>query len=146
MGNEFKDPGFGYEILDDRSFKLKLFIINGDNKITRIRKGGIKELVIEDDILDFYHKGTLTMSNPHDVLERSTKQSGAHGTTIDLETFRFRSDARDFLMVEIEPLLDADVANAEDVDNSIYTMRFLFAIYAIEDVGGTSAENKVKKL
>ena len=146
MATEFTDPGFGYELLDDRSFKLKVFIINGDNKITRIRKGAIQELIIEDSMLDFYHKGSIVIDNPHDVLERATKNYKQDGTVIDLEQFRFRSDARDFILLEFEPLLDKNIAKVTDVNNQIYTMKFLFAVYAIEDISADTTEGKAKKL
>lgn len=66
------------EQIDDRVFKFQVYFWNNDGKITRIPKSTIQELVINDNILDWYHSGHVTFSNPKDVFERVTKKYTLH--------------------------------------------------------------------
>lgn len=142
------DDGTYLEQLDDRSFKFRLFIFNEDGKFMKLRKSAIEELVIEDDIFDMCHKGHLIFKNPHEILERSTKTHIEQVPT-EVEPYRFRSDARDFILFELFPALDAmkpDRMNVEDFDNEFYSLKFTFCITEVEDLPSNSAAEKTKKL
>ena len=70
------DPGNGesLEQFDDRRFKFGVYLVNQDNRAVKIRKGSIEELVIVDDITEWFHHGHITFLNPDDVFERAQEQ------------------------------------------------------------------------
>jgi len=133
------------ELLDDRSYFFKLLIYNEDGKYTRLRKNSLVEFVIEDNILDFYHKGFFIMKNSHDAIERQTQRMEGD-TTIPIETFRFRGDARDYIRFELHVNLDDDLGSAEKIESEFYSMAFDFVITHIEDLPAESTAGKKKKL
>ena len=61
------------ESFGDRKYKFGLYLLNQDGNYLKLRKGAIHELVIEDDIMNWFHTGHVTVSNPDDILERSTE-------------------------------------------------------------------------
>ena len=62
------------EQFDDRRFRFGLYLINQDSRAVKIRKGAIQELVIVDDMLDWFHHGHVIFDNPDDVMERVESQ------------------------------------------------------------------------
>ena len=141
------------EHIDDRRYRFSLFLLNQDGAAVRIRRGSIQELVIEDDILDWYHKGHITFQNPEDVIERANSViagNSASATMRKTVPYKFRGDCRDLLYFVFEPLLGSgsdEKAVSTTLESPTYTMKFLFTVYAIEDVtspGGT--KEKLQKM
>lgn len=128
------------EAFDDRKFIFSVFLFNQDNQIVRIRRGAIDELVINDDILDWFHSGHLTFMNPDDVLERAEvipDETAGMSQSSDTIPYRFRGDGRDFLYIIMEPQLVDDVVYQMPqlkLNNAVHTMRFVFTVYATEDI------------
>ena len=101
------------EQFDDRRFRFGAYLLNPDGNGIKIRKGAIEELIIIDDILDWFHTGHMTFSNPHDIMERVTSQytsDTTDGGKIDITPYTVRGDARDFLFIKMEPYIDSDDA------------------------------------
>jgi hypothetical protein len=138
LGAMDMDPMGVVEQFDDRRFRFSVYLINQDTRAARIRKGAIEELVIEDDLLNWFHKGHIIFKNPDDVLERVESQSLTESPTeqrIDVAPYRFRGDARDMLYIYMEPSLSPDESTPnQEIDSPVHTMRFLFSIYAMEDI------------
>lgn len=140
------------EQFDDRRFRFGVYLLNPDARAVKIRKGFIEELVIEDDLLEWFHKGHLVFKNPDDVIERVSSQLSSEtpgSDRTDVSSYRFRGDARDLLFIQMEPHLADDDNNAPegDVDSMVHSMRFLFSIYAIEDIDPTgNKKDKLQKL
>jgi len=110
-----------------------------------LRKNSLEEFVIEDNILDFYHHGHLVFKNSYDSVERQTERWEGDNK-VDIETFRFRGDARDYIRFELHPNLDSDLASAEVMESEFYSMSFDFVITQIEDLSTQSPSGKSKKL
>jgi hypothetical protein len=128
------------EQFDDRRFKFSLYLLNQDGQAIKIRKGSIDDLYIEDNILDWFHKGSVTFLNPDDIMERSESvllSDAPDSTRIPITPYRFRGDCRDLLLLTFEPHLD-NSSIGEGVpmflDSAIHTMKFLFSVYASEDI------------
>jgi hypothetical protein len=135
------------ELLDDRSFGFRLILFNEDGKFLKLRQSSVTELVIEDNIFDMCHSGHLVFKNPHDVNERATSHP-IGDEDFDINTFRFRGDARDFIIFEMYPTIDGKIEEqaVNKLENDFYTMRFVFCIHKIEDVPTENAIEKHKKL
>lgn len=132
------DPGnrMHIEQFDDRRFRFGLYLVNPDARAIKIRKGAIEELVIEDDLLEWFHKGHVIFNNPDDVIERVESQllsESPSDSRVKRTPYRFRGDARDMIYLFMEPHVGDD-ENAQDLNSDVHTMRFLFSVYAIEDI------------
>lgn len=128
------------ETFGDRKFKFSIFLLNQDGNYLRLRKGAIHELVVEDDIMNWFHRGTLTIMNPDDIIERVESlhtDDSLNSPKAPAVSYRFRGDCRDFIYIAFEPHLepgDPGETIGADINSATYTMKFLFSIYAIEDI------------
>ena len=128
------------EQFDDRRYKFSLYLLNQDGQAIKIRKGSIDDLYIEDNILDWFHRGNVTFLNPDDIIERSESvllSDSPDGTRVKTVPYRFRSDCRDLLLLTFEPHLDDGEINKgvpSFLNSVIHTMKFLFSVYASEDI------------
>lgn len=141
------------EHFDDRRFKFSLYLLNQDGAAIKIRKGAIKELYIEDNIMDWFHHGYMLMMNPDDVMERAHSiytSDEARDKPVDITPYHFRGDARDLLLLTFEPHVDPGEVNEtvfQKLNNMVYTMKFLFTVYATEDVVDMPGrKNKMQKM
>jgi hypothetical protein len=127
------------EQFDDRRFRFGVYLLNQDNRAVKLRRGSIEELVIVDDILDWFHHGHIIFSNPDDILERPQSQllsEGPTGPSTGVIPYRFRGDGRDMLYMFMEPHINNDDPRTipQKMDSAVHTMRFLFSVYAVEDI------------
>lgn len=133
------------EYLDDRVFKFQVFMWNSDNRMAKISRGSIKELVINDNVYEWYHSGYMVISNPKNVLERASKKYiGAE--EIDVDPYRFRSDGRDYIYIEMDVPVYDDVNSAESLNNEVYTMKMMMSVYDTQDITGATPDDKQKKI
>lgn len=139
--------GPSLELLDDRSFGFKIILFNEDGKYLSLRQSSITELVIEDNIFDMCHTGHLIFKDPHNVAERATGQQQGEDVT-PINTFRFRGDARDYMIFEMYPTVDTNLEDQSNykMENDFYTLRFIFCIHQIDDVPAENAIEKHKKI
>lgn len=133
------------ELIDDRVFKYQVYFWNNDGRITRLPKSTINELVINDNILHWYHYGYMIFSNPKDIFERANKKY-TDVEEIDLNPYRFRNDGRDYLYIELDIPVNDDVLNPESLNDETFTIKLLCSVYKVEDVENNSANEKQKKV
>lgn len=141
------------EQFDDRKYRFSLYLLNQDGYAIKLRKGAIHELYIEDNIMDWFHHGHVTMLNPDDIMERAESiflGDSINDQAVATVPYRFRGDCRDLLLLTFEPHIDPGQVGEsvpEALDNMVYTMKFLFTIYATEDViSGSGRRDKKQKM
>jgi hypothetical protein len=139
------------EQFDDRKYRFSLYLLNQDGYAIKIRKGAIHELYIEDNIMDWFHHGHVTMLNPDDIMERAESiflGDSINDQAVATVPYRFRGDCRDLLLLTFEPHIDPGQPGEsvpEALDNMVYTMKFLFTVYATEDVLSDSGRRDKKQ-
>ena len=141
----------GIEHIDStRRYKFQVFLLNQDARAVGIRRGAIDELVIEDSIFDWYHRGIMTFSNPDDVIERSTtihEGKNSDDMVNIIQPYRFRGDCRDFLYILLEPYLEeTEVSMMGNLESPSHTIQLLFSIFAVERLPGKSKRDKKTKI
>lgn len=117
----------------------------------RINPDAVHQLVIEDDLLSWFHKGYMIFQNNFEVLEGVQTD----GTKLPI----IRRDARDLLIIKIKPVLDDPNPSAvgqgsQSVGNSLnaqlkdedWSLEFEFVIYDSEDIPHTDPSIKFKKV
>jgi hypothetical protein len=148
--------------IGDNEYNFDIILYNANKEFTRIKNSAIKELLINDNLLDFGHKGTITFQNNLDNIEKIASES--EGGSLEAFTatkagnskilpYYFRGDARDFLIINITPnlesndnLADSNNFNYKDEINEWYKLKFVFAIYETEDILTEKIDQKYKKL
>lgn len=129
----FGDPASDVCQFDNRRYHLSVYLVNPDGNVVKINKGAIEELVINDDVVDWFHSGTLIFTNPGDVLEKiNVPTENSEPSAV----YSFRGDARDMLYIQMSPEVgdSTSTGSSEVVENRIYTLKFLFSVYATEDI------------
>lgn len=137
------------EQFDNRQMKFSVYLLNQDGRIVKIRKGSIEELVINDDILEWFHTGHIIFDNPHDILERGllTMESDTGNINNHL-TYKFRGDGRDFIYIYLEPSLTNEIQTSKPnskLQSNTHTMKLLMTVYAIEDIEDQRGKNFKKQ-
>lgn len=137
------DDNIRTEYFNGKGYKFNAVLFNDDGQVYKVNAGYIEELIIQDDILNWVHQGSMLIKNPHNAIERSNKLHSP-SQTIDIPQFKFRSDGRDYLYLHIEPLVDE--SEMTEIDEDFYTINIIFSIYKIEDVSSGNPEDKKKRL
>ena len=63
-----------YRFGDNTEYYYDLMLYNANEEFVRLKTQSVKELIINDNLLDFYHKGTLTFRNDIDAIEKITTE------------------------------------------------------------------------
>jgi hypothetical protein len=143
--------------IDDTEYYFDAVLYNANEEFVRLRVQNITELILEDNFLSPFHKGTLTFKNNLDAIERVSNvpysQSPDQFSNFSYVSkdiilpFSFRGDCRDFLLIDIVPKLtdDPNYQYGDDI-NTLWRLKFLFSIYDTEDIIGSDPNEKYKKL
>jgi hypothetical protein len=138
--------GFGTAQINDQSYEWVFELRTGGSQSSPlgIKKGGVKKLVINDDIHKWYHYGFADLSNAHSTLDKADNIKNNVGDNIQ-NHFSFRNDEQMFLYVKISPNIKKELI-PEKLDSETFTMEFLFSIIGIEDIPGNSEDERVKRI
>lgn len=125
-------------------FKINLY--NAEGKEQSISPTGIKALVLEDCLYNFYHKGYIIIDNRYDAIERSVGENIPElNKENKVPSFVFIGDSRDWINIEIFPLGGNDELASSKVTR--HTRIFLQgAIYQVEEIATDTPDVKFKKL
>ena len=124
--------------IDNRDFFFGVVVSNGKQKKV-FNKSGIQELVIEDDLFQWYTKGYMRISNDEDALERTSGPEKFLQMLGFDPNYKIRGDGRDILSINITPHLETinlfmmrvSGLNTQP-DNDVYKLSNDFAIYDIK--------------
>ena len=103
---------------DSRVFQFDC-ILQNDQTATHIKKDTIKELVIEDTMINWHARGYIDLVNPRGALELSV--SRIQESTRD--TYIFRNDSTDYLLLEMAPNIAGDEQTSNSVNDDFYVMK-----------------------
>ena len=133
--------------IQDDTFYYSVFLVNSDKRVFILRPEAIKELVISDNITEYYESGYIILDNKFDAIEQPSTVAQSDS---DLNTsgFLFRGDARDVLRVEIMPKLDYKpiTSNSDEDTKTLFSLSYEFIIYNVEEILGDDPGVKYKKL
>jgi hypothetical protein len=136
------DSVYNHQINND-PYWFKIDLYNADGKVQSIAPTGVKSLVIEDCLYNFFHKGYIIIDNRYDAIERSVIENVQIAN--QGPSFVFMGDARDWIQIEITPKGD----NNEFLNEKALRHSRIFiqgAIYAVEDIATDTPDVKYKKL
>jgi len=136
-----------FRLQNNQEYLFDVMMYNANDEFVRLRNQNINEFVLEDNFLDFYHKGYLVFRNDQDALESlptnppnsNSAKSFSNFSYVDgnkVLPFSFRGDSRDFLIVDIIPKLNNqsfDYNYGEEIEK-VWRLKFVFSIYNTEDI------------
>lgn len=144
VNNPEPSPFIANSYLNGEPFKYQVYFWNSDDRVMRINTGAIKELVLDDNILEWYHSGHIIFTNTKDVFERVTKKY-SQGNEVDVVPYRFRNDGRDYIFIEIDVPVEDDIKSNLSLNNEVFTIKLTFSATQVEDVIMDDGE-KCKKI
>lgn len=130
--------------ISDNKYKFKAILFNTDGDMVKINYSAISELRIIDRIASFNCEGHIVFNNDLNALE----SFDSFGPTFNGEpsknfnSYSFRGDGRDFLMLSIQPFIDTDEPPS---DRSAIALNYLFSVYDYEELTYNN-NTKQKKL
>lgn len=124
--------------IDNRDYFFAVAIDNGKER-KLFTKSGIEDLVIEDDLFEWYTKGYIRLRNDEDDMERGLGPDKILSMLRLSKTYKMRGDGRDILSVNITPnlqTLKSWVARVSGIekrpDEDIYKFSNDFAVYDVK--------------
>ncbi len=107
-----------------------------------INPEAIHQLVIEEDILNWYTKGFIIFKN---VME-SYSATANSATNLGLPSLPGRGDARELLIIQIQPSLPDGSAADPKLPVEGWCLKYDFVVYDSEDIDTEDPTVKLKKL
>lgn len=125
------DEQFSY-LIDNEKYQFKVILFNPEGDSITLNKSAVLELTVNDVIFEPWVKGSLVLDNTEDALERFVSDP-ADEEFYDVQKvagYTFRGDGRDFIKIEILPIdgTREDYDQSSDAFNSVYGLRYIFAI------------------
>lgn len=124
--------------IDNRDYFFAVAIDNGKER-KLFTKSGIEDLVVEDDLFEWYTKGYIRLRNDEDDMERGLGPDKILSMLRLSKTYKMRGDGRDILSINITPNLQtlrswvARVSGIESrPDEDIFRFSNDFAVYDVK--------------
>ena len=118
-------------LVGQQFWNYRVCFYNHQQEKYELRAHGIKQLVIEDDLLTWPLRGYIIVDDKQEGFERSYTNNYYH----------IRSDARDEIELEIWP-----TTKDGELSDDIWKIKTICIIYDVEDMPSQNMTNKSKKL
>ena len=134
-------------LIDNKYYIFRAMLFNADSAVS-FTKTAIKELVLGDNIFNFYIDGHIIIDNTDDVIERYVSDKTERELNPNSEVnygFKMRGDGRDILHLTVIPLLDGESpynVGSEGM-NELYGLNYYFVI--TNETNLPSENGKLKK-
>jgi len=142
---EYQFHDFPYQI-NNNFYIFEVSLVNYDGRLKVLNPQAIKELVIEDDLTNIFHKGYIVLDNKYDSIERTPVIQDITSTQ-NIADFFMKGDCRDILRVTVLPkVIPGPATSYDDAILQSFLLNFEFAVYHEEDVRDENVDSKTKKL
>ena len=98
-------------VVDQQNYIFKTLLFNPDSNVSVLSKSSIRNITINDNITDPFLKGSLTILNDGESLERLQTPKNVKEFEPDadiLKGYTYRGDGRDLFYLEIIPVENVD--------------------------------------
>jgi hypothetical protein len=132
-----------------QDYDVTIRLYNGINDVV-LTNTAWDDLVLEDNIFNYFIKGSIIINTPYDSLERDSPESLLlTNTTKESIVYKFRNDGRDTLYISIKPKNKelASLGNASiDLSDSKWLIELETIIYDVKDMAHGNPTDKKKVL
>lgn len=128
----------------DYEFTIKLF--NSVNNV-ELKPEGWDNLYIEEDIFDWWSKGSIEIFSPYESLERGSEEISLVAPDKNKAIYKFRNDGRDTIFISIMPKqTDIGLISSGEFKEERWRIELEAVIYNVEDYLHKNMSMKIKKL
>jgi len=120
-------------VVDQQNYIFKTLLFNPDSNVSVLSKSSIRNITIKDSIMDPFLKGSLTILNNGESLERlatpkNVKEFDANSDL--LKGYTYRGDGRDLFYLEIVPVenVDESFGKLGNKFNDTFSFKNVFAL------------------
>ena len=135
-------------VVDQQNYIFKTLLFNPDSNVSVLSKSSIRNITINDNITDRFLKGSLTILNDGESLERLQTPKNVKEFEPDadiLKGYTYRGDGRDLFYLEIIPVENVDESYGKlgNKFNDAFSFKNVFSI--VNDEQLFDGENELKR-
>jgi hypothetical protein len=135
-------------VVDQQNYIFKTLFFNPDSNVSVLSKSSIRNITINDSIFDPFLKGSLTILNDGESLERLATPKNVKELQPDadlLKGYTYRGDGRDLFYLEIIPVENVDESYGKlgDKFNNTFSFKNIFSL--IDDEQIFDGDNELKR-
>ena len=135
-------------VVDQQNYIFKTLLFNPDSNVSVLSKSSIRNITINDNITDPFLKGSLTILNDGESLERLQTPKNVKEFEPDadiLKGYTYRGDGRDLFYLEIIPVENVDESYGKlgNKFNDAFSFKNVFSI--VNDEQLFDGENELKR-
>lgn len=135
-------------VVDQQNYIFKTLFLNPDSNVTVLSKSSIRNITLNDSIFNPFIKGSLTILNNGESLERLNTPKNVKEFNQDadvLKGYTYRGDGRDLFYLEIVPIenIDESYGKIDDKFNNTFSFKNVFSLVSDEQI--TDGENELKR-
>jgi len=119
--------------ISDNKYKFRVVLFNTDGNVVRINHSAISDFRIVDRITSFYSDGHIVFNNDLNAMEgfNSLGKNNDGSVSNNFDSYSFRGDGRDFLLVDIQPFTEIQ---SEPSNGTSISLSYLFSVYDYEEL------------
>ena len=135
-------------VVDQQNYIFKTLLFNPDSNVSVLSKSSIRNITINDNITDPFLKGSLTILNDGESLERLQTPKNVKEFEPDadiLKGYTYRGDGRDLFYLDIIPVENVDESYGKlgNKFNDAFSFKNVFSI--VNDEQLFDGENELKR-
>ena len=119
---------------NNNRYKISISLYNPQGKkdsiLFAVPPGNLLSLAIEEDSREWYVKGTMTLKNNANQIERSNYEFEVANKL----RYKFRNDGRDLLFINIIPYPESNIIPSDNNPPTYAQLNYVFCVYDIEDI------------
>lgn len=141
----FQNENYLYSF-NNQDYEMQVRLYNGVNDVY-LSSFGWDDLYLEEDIFDWFVKGSIVINTPFESLERESDEAmEALGTDKEKIVYKFRNDGRDTLYLYIKPKSTDNDEIQIDFEDRKWLIELETVVYDVQDLPHTTIADKKKKL
>lgn len=130
---------------NQHDYYFKIVLKNGINEV-ELRPEGWDNLYIEEDIFEWWMRGSIEISSPFDSLERSSAEVALIAADNTKVIYKFRNDGRDTLFISVLPKKEDLEIDFGEFEEKRWRIELEAVIYDVKDNQHTDMSKKSKVL
>ena len=120
-----------------QSYRYCVMFFNSDGDYIQVPNGDVHTLIITDSILNTFHSGILVLNNRLNKFENYINPMGMLTETSTPNSFKFKNDGKDVVVIQIKPLHQSQKLGIEDkkYPDKDWDFSFIFSVFDEEESG-----------
>lgn len=117
---------------NQHDYEFSITLKNGINEVS-LKPEGWDDLFLEEDIFEWWTKGSIMIKTPHESLERGSKEIAFLNADEKTVIYKFRNDGRDTIFISIIPKNEDLGQVTGNFDEKRWRIELEAVIYDVQD-------------